>query len=159
MCKSECIKAIRKLEKLSIQRPDPSDVLINIAESVRNRLLDDTSWANFYSYITCDDRDEWEYRPKSELPTLGDLTEEQLCSIERDLDKQMDMSNMVCKSFQNGIETFVDVKYLSPNNINNNAQRLVKSRKTIQEEKSGNELERVPEESLSNIQEDEKRPF
>lgn len=159
MCRSECLKAIRKLEKLSNQRPDPSDVLINIAESVRNRELDDTSWANFYCYITCDDRDEWEYRPKSELPTLGDLTEEQLCNIERDLQKQLDTSNMVCKTFQNGMETFVDVKYLSPNNINNNAQCLVDSREEFQEEKSGNELERVPEESILNLQEDEKRPF
>ena len=96
---------------------------------------------------------------KCDLKTLGDLTEGEMERIERDIENQMPDHNVIHRSFQNGIETFVDVKYFDPNRINTNGEQVVRSCQSIQEEKSGNELERVPEESLSNIQEDEKRPF
>ena len=66
--------------------------------------------------------------------------------------------NIMHRTYENGIETFVDVKYFDPVLVNNNGKRLARSCKSIQEEKSGDEFERVTKESISNVQEDEKRP-
>ena len=106
------MRAIKKLERLAKTRQDPADMLINIAESCKNANMDDESWANFYCYITCPNRDEWEYKPKNEIKTMGDLTEEELAMIEADLARQTNEDNLVHRTFKNGIETFVECKYM-----------------------------------------------
>ena len=152
------MNAIRKLKKLTKNRPQPEDVLINIAESCENLDLGEEGWANFYNFITCQCPEEWEYMDKCDLKTLGDLTEGEMERIERDIENQMPDHNVIHRSFQNGIETFVDVKYFDPNRINTNGEQVARSCQSIQEEKSGDEFERVAEESLCLLQEDEKCP-
>lgn len=112
MEKANCLQAIRVLEKKSNDRPSPEDVLINIAETCKDIDLHEEGWANFYAYITCNDRENWEYKPKSELKTLGDLTETEMKLIEIDLDKKTNDRNVVHKVFENGIETFVETRYI-----------------------------------------------
>ena len=112
MEKSKCLQAIRVLEKKSEERPSPEDVLINIAETCKDLDLGEAGWANFYAYITCNDRENWEYKPKSELKTLGDLTEDEWGLIEIDLEKKANDRNVIHKVFENGIETFVETRYI-----------------------------------------------
>ena len=159
MEQQKCMNVIRRLEKLTKQRPTPEDTLINIAETCENVDLGEEGWANFYSYITCQDRDEWVYMKKCHLKTLGDLTEEEMARIEQDLENKMPQkNNTMYRTYENGIETFVEVKYFDPNTLNNNGKQMVGSCESIQEEKSGYEFERVSEKSLTELQEDEKRP-
>lgn len=151
MCRSECMRAIKKLERLTKMSHDPADMLINIADSCKNVNMDDESWANFYCYITCPNRDEWEYKPKNEIKTMGDLTEEEFAMIEADLARKTNGDNMVHTVFENGIETFVDCKY-----INNHGEQVARICEELPQETSGSELETVFESSLRGIQEDEK---
>ena len=71
MEKANCLQAIRILKKKTKQRPNPEDIIINIAETCKDLDLGEDGWANFYAYITCNDREEWEYKPKSELKHSG----------------------------------------------------------------------------------------
>ena len=111
MADQGCMKAIEKLNRLTKQRPDPSDTLINIAETCQNLDISEEGWCNFYAYITCNDRENWVYKPKSDLKTMGDLTEAELKKIEEDLESQI-TANMEYRCYRNGIETFVDCKYV-----------------------------------------------
>ena len=112
MEKANCLKAIRVLEKKTNDRPSPEDILINIAETCKDLDLEEEGWANFYAYITCNDREKWEYKLKSELKTLGDLTETEMKLIEIDLEKKANDRNVVHRAFENGIETFVETRYI-----------------------------------------------
>ena len=107
-----CMRTIEKLNRLNKSRPDPADTLINIAEVCQDCDLNDEGWTNFYSYITTTDRSTWQYL--TDIPTLGDLSEEHLAKIEEDLQKQVSDVGVMHKSYENGIETFVDVKYFDP---------------------------------------------
>lgn len=111
MEKANCLQAIRELEKKTNDRPSPEDILINIAETCKDLDLGSDGWANFYAYITCNDRENWVYKPKSELKTLGDLTETEWKLIESDLDKKTNDKNVVHRAFENGIETFIETRY------------------------------------------------
>lgn len=104
-----CMNTIQRLDRLCTMRPSPEDTLINIAEAVRDSDMDEEAWANFYTYITTENRGEWQYRPKSEIKTLGDLSPEQLQEIDRTLCKQLEKHDKDVEVIQNGIETMVFV--------------------------------------------------
>ena len=95
-----CMRTINKLKKLNKSRPDPADLLSNIAEVCQRCDLDHEGWSNFYSYITTPDKSEWKYQKN--IPTLGDLSEEDLAKIEDDLNKQVSDVGVFHKAYQNG---------------------------------------------------------
>ena len=107
MVDQDCMRAIKKLNELFELRPEPSDTLINIAETCQNLNLSDEGWCNFYEYITTTDREAWKYKPRSAFKTMGDLTEEELEKIEADLQGRLNC-NMEYTGYENGIETFID---------------------------------------------------
>ena len=158
--KENCLCAIAKLERLAKSRSDPSSTLINIAEACKNITMDNEAWSNFYCYITREDRENWVYRPQSELKTLGDLSVEEMEKIEKDLDAINTVRNkMAYKVFENGIETFVDVKYLDSNikEVNNGRKSLASLRKTVQEEKSWSEPENQLKSSQCRVEKTEEK--
>ena len=151
-----CMRTIEKLNRLNKSRPDPADTLINIAEVCQGCDLNDEGWTNFYSYITTSDRSTWQYL--TDIPTLGDLSEEHLAKIEEDLQKQVSDVGVMHKSYENGIETFVDVKYFDPIIDKENGEQVARFCETVQEETSRTDTETVFEGSERGVQEDEKRP-
>ena len=155
------MRAIAKLERLTKSRSDPSNTLINIAEACNNITMDEEAWSNFYQYITTEDRENWVFRPQSELKTLGDLSVEEIEKIEKDLDAKNTVRNkMAYRVFENGIETFVDVKYLDSNNIkelNDGRKSLVGVCKTVPEEKSWSKPESQLKSSIGGVEEAEEK--
>ena len=79
-------KVIKVFNKLSNERPDPEDHLFNIKECCQHATMNNEEWMNFYTYITDQNPDEFEYRKISEVETLGDLGEEELTRIAKTLE-------------------------------------------------------------------------
>ena len=158
--KENCLRAIAKLVRLTKSRSDPSNTLINIAEACNNLTMDEEAWGNFYEYITTENRENWEYKPREKLKTLGDLSADEMEKIERDLDAKSTFCNRgAYKVFENGIETFVDVKYLDSNTIKelNDAERVAHLRKTVEEEKSWSEPENQLKISIGGMEKTEEK--
>ena len=103
----QCKKVIKKLERLEERRPDPSDHLVNIMRAVEGEEMNDEAWCNFYRYITCQNKDDWEFIPRAEVMTLGDLPPEYIESVQKTLKYPPEQTATVCK---NGIEFLINVK-------------------------------------------------
>ena len=78
-------KVIKKLKKIGNERPDPEDHLYNIVKCVEDVDLNDEEWCNFYRYITCQDKSDFEYLPRNQIVTLGDLGDEKLQEMQKDM--------------------------------------------------------------------------
>ena len=115
-------KVVRRLQKLENNRPDPSDHLINIVEATRGIKLTDEEEANFYNYITCQDKDDFEYLPRSEIVTLEDLGEDEIKKIHDELYSDYDM-----KCVKNGMDII-----LTTNKKDKNGESLVGACKEVQ---------------------------
>ena len=102
-------KVIGKLTRLGENRPDPEDHLYNIVRCVENSELNEEEWCNFYRYITCQNKEEFEYLPRDQITTLGDLGDEKLEEIQKSIGYGEDKS---VEYFQNGNETTIIVKNL-----------------------------------------------
>ena len=150
-----CKRVMKKYLKLMEQRPDPEDTLYNIAQSLDNCGLNEEGYANFYDFISTQNRDDWHYRPLQEIHTLGDLSAEEIKQIDDDL--QAKLSELPCKftteASQNGIETFVNVKCV-PNKQKEHGKRLAGFCKGLPQEASGPQPQGHPQESLCRIQEE-----
>ena len=131
-----CSRVIKKLERLEQRRPDPSDHLVNIMRAVEGEDMDDEAWCNFYRYITCQNRDDWEFLPREEVVTLGDLPPEYIESVQKTLEYPPEQTATVCK---NGIEFLINVK--NTNTIDKNESLASTSEKSVRcEQKQGVEL-------------------
>ena len=131
-----CSRVIKKLERLEQRRPDPSDHLVNIMRAVEGEDMNDEAWCNFYRYITCQNKDDWEFLPREEVVTLGDLPPEYIKSVEKTLEYPPEQTVTVCK---NGIEFLINVK--NTNTIDKNESLASTSEKSVRcEQKQGVEL-------------------
>ena len=119
---TEFDRVIRKLKKLGNNRPDPEDHLYNVTQCVENSNMSEEEWCNFYRYITCQDQEEFEYLPRSQITTLGDLGDETLEKIQ----KQIVYGDKQCvEYFQNGMETTMIVKNIQPIKDKENGKKSV----------------------------------
>ena len=100
-------KVIKVFNKLSKERPDPEDHLFNIKECCQDASMNDEEWMNFYTYITDQNTDEFEYRKITDVETLGDLGEEELTRIAKTLEYS---DEFVVESHTNGDEINILVK-------------------------------------------------
>ena len=108
-CRKNTMKCIKKLEKLNHVRPDPDDMLYNIAEATHGVNLGEEGWANFYNYITLQDTDDWEYQQKADLMTLGDIPTKDLAIMAEELNNSYDECNQDFQVTHNGMETIIQV--------------------------------------------------
>ena len=115
-------KVIKKLEQFGKDRPSPEDHLYNISKCVEGNNMSGEEWANFYRYITCQAKEEFEYLTRDKIVTLGDLGEEKLQEIEDSLAYGPDKT---LECYQNGIETLMIVKNVEGNKEkeNNNGKK------------------------------------
>ena len=109
-------KVIKLFNNLSKERPDPEDHLFNIKECCQNATMNDEEWMNFYTYITDQNTDEFEYRKITDVETLGDLGEEELTRIAKTLEYS---DEFVVESHTNGDEINIFVKRSSITSKNN----------------------------------------
>ena len=144
-------KVIRKLERLYEERPEPEDHLYNITKCVEGADLNEEEWCNFYRYITSQDTRDFEYLPRDQIVTLGDLGEEELKKIESKMAYGEDQS---VEYFQNGIETTIIVKNVEPIKLKDNGKFLASSCKSLLSLSQGGQPKNCPQSSLKNVQED-----
>ena len=78
-------KACKLLDKLDAQRSDPSDHLFNIARVMETVKMNEEESVNFYAYICSPDKEDFEYKPRSEYVTLGDLGDEELQRLHNEI--------------------------------------------------------------------------
>ena len=107
----DCLKCIKKLNNLIEHRPDPDDMLYNIAESVNGVDLTEEGWSNFYNYITEQDPDNWHYKQQSDVMTMGDIPENDLQLMANELNDEYEKSLKVqdYKVTHNGMETIIEI--------------------------------------------------
>ena len=109
-------KVIKKLTKLGNERPEPDDHLYNITKCVEGVTLNEEEWCNFYRYITTQDKEEFDYLPRSEIHTLGDLGDEELNRIQKNIAFG---EGREVECYQNGTETTLIVKNVTTTNKDN----------------------------------------
>ena len=144
-------KVIRKFEQMCVDRPEPEDHLYNITKCVEGADLNEEEWCNFYRYITSQNTKEFEYLPRDQIVTLGDLGEEELKKIESKMAYGEDQS---VEYFQNGIETTIIVKNVEPIKLKDNGKFLASSCKSVPSLSQGGQPKNCPPCSLKNVQEE-----
>ena len=142
-------KVIRKFEQMCVDRPEPEDHLYNITKCVEGADLSEEEWCNFYRYITSQNTKEFEYLPRDQIVTLGDLGEEELKKIESKMAYGEDQS---VEYFQNGIETTIIVKNVGPIKLKDNGKFLATAREILPCLSQGGQPKNCPQSSLKNVQ-------
>jgi hypothetical protein len=145
-------KVIKVFNKLSNERPDPEDHLFNIKECCQHATMNDEEWMNFYTYITDQNQDEFEYRKITDVETLGDLGEEELTRIAKTLEYS---DEFVVESHTNGDEINIFVKRsLITSKNNNHAEPMDGALEEISSSPQGNITERSNVCSIENVFQD-----
>ena len=142
-------KVIRKFEQMCVDRPEPEDHLYNITKCVEGADLSEEEWCNFYRYITSQNTKEFEYLPRDQIVTLGDLGEEELKKIESKMAYGEDQS---VEYFQNGMETTIIVKNVGPIKLKDNGKFLATAREILPCLSQGGQPKNCPQSSLKNVQ-------
>jgi hypothetical protein len=145
-------KVIKVFNKLSKERPDPEDHLFNIKECCENATMNDEEWMNFYSYITDQNQDEFEYRKITDVETLGDLGEEELSRIAKTLEYS---DEFIVESHTNGDEINIMVKRsLITSKNNHHAEPLDGALEEISSRSQGGLAKCSDESSLEDVFQD-----
>ena len=144
-------RVIKKLVRLGRDRPDPEDHLYNVTQCLEGIELSEEEECNFYRYITCQNTEDFEYLPRSEIVTLGDLGDEELERIQKSIGFG---ENEDVECFQNGMETTMIVKNVTNTNIKDNGKKFLDGpRRIVQSSPQGGKFESCPPGSLEDIQE------
>jgi len=144
-------KVIKKLKKIGNERPDPEDHLYNIVKCVEDVDLNDEEWCNFYRYITCQDKSDFEYLPRNQIVTLGDLGDEKLQEMQKDMGYGDDQH---VQYYQNGIETTMIVKNVGSIIKDNGKECVVGSCEELSCEPQRTLSESCSQGSFKNVQEE-----
>ena len=97
-------RIIKDLDRLNQDRAAPEDFIHNVAKIADTNAFTDEEHMNFYRYITSQDNSKFEYKPRKDVITLGDLPMEELEKINAGLT----IHNVDVR--QNGNETLMLVK-------------------------------------------------
>ena len=138
-----CNRVIQKFEKLEKRRPDPSDHLVNIMNAIEGADMNDEAWCNFYRYITCQNKDDWEFVPREKVVTLGDLDPEYIKSVEKMLEYPPEQTVEVWK---NGVDIHIYVN--NTDTIVKEDEPLASAFKSLSKSPPGRKFEKCDEKSI-----------
>ena len=144
-------KVIKKLTKLGNERPEPDDHLYNITKCVEGVTLNEEEWCNFYRYITTQDKEEFDYLPRSEIHTLGDLGDEELNRIQKNIAFG---EGREVECYQNGTETTLIVKNVTTTNKDNGKKPVVGSCSSVPQIAFRRQPKNRPKSSRKNVPQD-----
>ena len=77
-------RACNLLDKYDQNRSDPTDHIYNVARVLDEVTMTEEESVNFHAYICVSDKSNFEFKPRSEYVTLGDLGEEELNKLVKD---------------------------------------------------------------------------
>ncbi len=144
-------RACKLLNRYDNNRPDPTDHIYNVARVMEEVPLTEEESVNFYAYICVSDKSDFEYKPRSEYVTLGDLGEEELERLHNEVYGENQFNQITHSYPPNGNE----INLVVSNIKGNDGQRMVRSCEEIQSQCGGQEdvIETSFKSSIQNIQE------
>ncbi len=144
-------RACKLLNRYDNNRPDPTDHIYNVARVMEEVPLTEEESVNFYAYICVSDKSDFEYKPRSENDTLGDLGEEELERLHKEVYGENQFNQITHEYPPNGNE----INLVVSNIKGNDGQRMVRSCQEIPSDCIGQEnvIETGTQSSSQNVQE------
>ena len=144
-------RACNLLDKYDQNRSDPTDHIYNVARVMEEVPLNEEESVNFCAYICVSDKSEFEYKPRSEYVTLGDLGEEELERLHNEIYGENHFNQITHEYPPNGNE----INLVVSNIKGNDGQRMVRSCKEIPSNscRKEDEFETSPKGSSQIVQE------
>ncbi len=144
-------RACKLLDKYDHNRSDPTDHIYNVARVLDEVTMTEEESVNFHAYICVSDKSDFEYKPRSEYVTLGDLGEEELERLHKEVYGENQFNQITHEYPPNGNE----INLVVSNIKGNDGQRMVRSCQEIPSDCIGQEnvIETGPQSSSKKLQE------